>query len=296
MTEQRAGATRFAVRGNARLAYEHVVPPVAEAPVVVLLHPLLAERSGLGPIRDALADAFRVVLPDARGHGASASLANQRFTVAEMAADVGAVLDAEGVAAAHLVGRGMGGAAAFELARRYPERARSLTLIEPTLPAVLDNAPDPAVSAARAEGRSRDRAAADSAYKGLTDRALDAYLDERWGDGWRARLPRPRLAAVRRHAGALAGSLAALDSYAVAEADAARMALPVLLIRDAEASLIGTATCERLAAWLPNARLETLPGVRDRGLPLAAETVAALAGPLRAFVVAVEGEGGSAGR
>lgn len=289
MSDQRAGTTRFAVRGNARLAYERVVSPAsAEAPVVVLLHPLLVERNALGSIRDALADSYRVVLPDARGHGASASLANQRFTVAEMAADVAAVLDAEGVTTAHLVGRGMGGAAAFELARRSPDRVRSLTLIEPSLPSVLDNDADPAVRDARAEERRRDRASADAAYKGLIDRALDSYLDDRWGDGWRARLPRPRLAAVRRHAGALAGSLAALDSHAVGQSDAARMALPVLLIHDTDAPVMARQTCKRLAAWLPNARLEAIPGVSDRGLSLTDDAVAALMDSLRAFLAKAE--------
>jgi pimeloyl-ACP methyl ester carboxylesterase len=298
--DQRAGTTRFAVRGNARLAYERVVSPaVAEAPVVVLLHALLAERNALGPVRDALADSYRLVLPDARGHGASASLVNQRLTVAEMAADIAAVLDAEGIGRANLVGRGMGGAAAFELARRDPDRVRSLILIEPSLPAVLDNDPDPAVRDARAKGRQRDRDAGDAAYKGLTDRALDLVLDERWGAGWRARLPRPRLAAVRRHAGALAGSLAALDSYAVNKSDAARLTLPVLVIHDPDAAVIAHQTSERLAAWLPSARLASVPGVTDRGLPLAADAVVALTDVVRAFLAMVtdqkEDQAGAAG-
>jgi hypothetical protein len=92
------------------------------------------------------------------------------------------------------------------------------------------------------------------------------------------------LAAVRRHAGALAGSLAALDSYAVGQSDAARLTLPVLLIRDPDGPVIARATCERLATWLPTARLASVPGVSDQGLPLGDDAVATLTDVVRGFL------------
>ena len=162
----RPGLTRFARRGSARLAYEPAGADPA-APAVVLLHDLLADRAALAGLRDVLAgEGYRLVLPDARGHGASAAFANRRVSLPDLAADVLAVLDDAGIESAHLIGHGLGGAVACELGRRASAHARSLTLIEPALPAILDDDPDPAAAAARAEARAADRSAAEAAYLG----------------------------------------------------------------------------------------------------------------------------------
>ncbi len=287
MSAPRAGTTRFAARGHHRLSYEIAGSGADDAPVVVLLHALLAGRSELTAQRDALAAEYRVVLPEARGHGASAALANQRYAVGDMAAEILAILDAEGISRAHLVGHELGGAAAFELARAHPARAQSLTLIEPALPTLLDNAAGPVTLGARDEARRADRAAADAAYKGLTDRSLDLYLDPRWGQGWRDRLPRPRLAAIRRQAGALAATLAALDAYTVDPAALAAMVLPVLVVHGADAPPIVRLTCERLAAGVPHARLDTVPSPAEGDAPLSGEAGVALNAALLAFLAGV---------
>ncbi len=291
MSVPRAGTTRFAARGHHRLSFETAGSGAVDAPVVVLLHGLLGGRGELVAQRDALAAGYRVVLPEARGHGASAALANQRYAVADMAAEILAILDAEEIARAHLVGHDLGGAAAFELTRTHPNRVRSLTLIEPALSVVLDDDADPAAVTARADARRADRAAADAAYKGLTDRSLDLYLDRRWGRGWRDWLSRPRLAAIRRHAGALAATLAALDAYTVDPAALAAMALPVLVVHGADAPSIVRLTCEHLAASVPHARLDTVPSGVEGDPPLSGEAGAALNATLLAFLVEVEGTG-----
>src|SRR5262245_27446995 len=129
MSTARPGVTRFATRQNARVAYDPGSPVAGdEGTAVVLLHDLLADRSAWNPLRDALSPQYRVIIPDARGHGASPTLANQWYTVSELAADLLAVLDAEAMPSAHLVGHGLGAATAFEVARRHPARVDSLTL------------------------------------------------------------------------------------------------------------------------------------------------------------------------
>src|SRR5215218_3942955 len=64
MSNSRPGGTRFAMRGNTRIAYDPGSPPSPDAPVVVMLHALLADRSDFVTQRDALRDRFRVILPD----------------------------------------------------------------------------------------------------------------------------------------------------------------------------------------------------------------------------------------
>lgn len=76
-----------------------------------------------------LADRFRLLAMDRRGHGASPGTGSDAF-----ASDYG--IDADDIAGllgdgAHLVGHSYGGVAAMLAAARRPEAVRSLTLIEP---------------------------------------------------------------------------------------------------------------------------------------------------------------------
>jgi pimeloyl-ACP methyl ester carboxylesterase len=271
--------TRFAHRTIARLAYDPGDVSDPARPVVVLLHALLAERFAFATLVAALAPVARVVTADARGHGISATLANQWYTVGELAQDLIAILDQEGIARAHLVGHDLGAVTALETALRAPERVVSLTLLDPTVGAVLDGDPDPAARALRSTVRDNDRAAADAAYKGLTDKALNLYLGRRWGEEWRGQLTKVRLGAIMRNAPALAGLLPALDSYAPARPDLRTLATPTTVLVSANAPAWETAVAERLASTLPAGRLVAAPALPGPGLPLSedAATVLALA-------------------
>ena len=107
--------TRFVRRGVARLAYE---TSGAGARTVVLVHDLLADRSTLHGLRNALVErGFRVIMPDLRGHGASAAIAGIRFTLAELVLDLAAVLEAEAAGRVSLAGIGLGATIGFDLAQ-----------------------------------------------------------------------------------------------------------------------------------------------------------------------------------
>jgi 3-oxoadipate enol-lactonase len=74
-----------------------------------------------------LAGAYRVIQYDARGHGRS-SVPPGPYTIAQLAGDARAILDAEQVAAAHVCGLSLGGITALGLTLRSPERVRTLTM------------------------------------------------------------------------------------------------------------------------------------------------------------------------
>lgn len=75
-----------------------------------------------------LAEAFDVVVYDHRGIGTSAPLADQPFTLRDLADDAAGLLDALGWESAHLCGISMGGMVAQELVLADPARVRTLTL------------------------------------------------------------------------------------------------------------------------------------------------------------------------
>jgi pimeloyl-ACP methyl ester carboxylesterase len=79
------------------------------------------------PFLSELEPHFDCIVFDNRGMGLSGK-AELPFTIADMAADTAALLDALEIETAHVVGISMGGMIAQELALAHPERIRTLTI------------------------------------------------------------------------------------------------------------------------------------------------------------------------
>jgi 3-oxoadipate enol-lactonase len=77
--------------------------------------------------RPALKERYRTIALDNRGSGQSDAPAGP-YTIAMMASDAAAALDAAGVERTHVFGLSMGGMIAQEFALQYPARVRSLIL------------------------------------------------------------------------------------------------------------------------------------------------------------------------
>lgn len=108
------------------LAYTEAGP--ADGPAVVLLHSLGADRRMWDPQVEALAGWCRVIVPDARGHGASGSATG--YGVDEWTDDLDRLLDHTGAGQAALVGLSMGGVQALAYAARRPARVWGLVLAD----------------------------------------------------------------------------------------------------------------------------------------------------------------------
>lgn len=106
-----------------------------DASPVVLLNGGLMTIAVWEPIASSLATRFRVLRCDLRGQILSPGRPEPR--VDAHVDDVLALLDATGVASAHIVGVSFGSFVAAKLAARAPERVRSLVLMNST-PAITD--------------------------------------------------------------------------------------------------------------------------------------------------------------
>ncbi len=100
---------------------------------ILLLHGLTATRRYVLHGSSALVrDGCALIGYDARGHGASLPAADpSQYVYDRLGDDAVAVLAAEGVERAVLVGQSMGSATAINVAMRYPERVAGLVIITP---------------------------------------------------------------------------------------------------------------------------------------------------------------------
>lgn len=97
------------------------------APAILLLNSLGTELRMWDGIAEALAGAFRVIRFDKPGHGLSEA-AERPYSIRRLAAHALSVLDAVGVARAHVVGLSIGGQIAMALADAHPDRVDRLIL------------------------------------------------------------------------------------------------------------------------------------------------------------------------
>ncbi|EYF06848.1 alpha/beta fold hydrolase [Chondromyces apiculatus] len=99
-----------------------------EGPPVLLIQGVAVRGDAWLPQVDALAERHRCLWFDNRGMARSQPLGAQ-LTVAQMAEDALALMDAQGFRAAHVVGHSLGGLVAQHLALTARERVRSLSLL-----------------------------------------------------------------------------------------------------------------------------------------------------------------------
>jgi len=126
-----------------RIAYRRfeAAPDAAEAPAerrpdfdaILLLHATLSNGRQIEPLARLLAERTPVLVPDRRGSGASTLVRPGPVRLEKQVADTLAVLNAEGVGRATVVGHSFGGLLALALAAAAPHRVAEVVAYEPPL-------------------------------------------------------------------------------------------------------------------------------------------------------------------
>jgi pimeloyl-ACP methyl ester carboxylesterase len=262
---------KFALSGDVRIAYEER----GDGPPLLLVHGLGYDHHGWGPQPALLAGDFRLLLVDNRGVGES-DAPEGPYSVAELAADAVAVLEAARVERAHVVGVSLGGFVAQELAISHADRVDRLVLLS-TSPGGPNQHPMPARTVA-----------AFSAYQRLErEAALRLGVENSCGD--RAVRDRPDLVdevyAYRLERAPPIEPWRA-QWIAGAEFDAfdriPEITAPTLALTGGGDVVIDPRNSELLAERIPGARLQVAP---DRGHLLFWEEPELVARAVREFLL-----------
>ena len=220
-------------------------------PPVVLVPGLGGDGRFWAGVVALLADRFDLIVVDHRGAGRSARPPGP-YSVGGIASDVLAVLDAEGCAAAHLVGHSTGGAIVQTIALDAPARARSL---------VISGSWDRSDARFRAAFEARAAlldAGLTAAYQQLTHVfGYDpAWLDDHEADLDRAVANAGTAMAPLAVAAARVRMLLAFDR----SAELHRITQPALIVGARDDALIPIHHAHRLRALIPHAAFAELQG------------------------------------
>ena len=171
-----------------------------EAPAVVCLHGITAHGLRFRRLaEERLADRFRVLAPDLRGHGRSGR--EPPWTFATFVGDVLETLDHAGVGSAAWVGHSFGGRLALEAVATAPERVERIALLDPAihvLPHIaLDRAETAGGSLASAQEALAARLESDpGSPREFVEEDVDQHLDQAPDGRYRFRYTRSTVVSV----------------------------------------------------------------------------------------------------
>lgn len=222
---------------------------LGQGPDVVLLHPFPTSHAFWAPIADQLSQRYRLILPDLRGHSASAP-GDGPATMSKHASDLAAICRHAGATRAVFVGVSLGGYILFEFWRSYREYVRALVL--------ANTKATPDTPEARA---TRLQAADDVLHRGPND-FLDATLLKLVGETTRHN--RPDVADhLRRLMQQPAEYIAAVQQGMAARPDSVptlpTINVPTLIIAGDEDTATPLSEHQLMQSKIPGARLQVIP-------------------------------------
>jgi len=223
------------------------VDVTGDGDALLLVHGLGGTSNFWAPVTAAFSPHMRVIAPDLPGAGRSASATGISFDT--LANDLLALLDALGIEQAHVAGHSMGSIVCQHLVAKAPDRVRDLVLLGP-----LAELPETARAALEARAATAQQQGMEPIAEAVCERGLSAETKS----------TRPVAAGfvremmLRQPAEGYASHCLALA--AGRRADPAAIRCQALLVSGTDDTTAPPASVEALAASLPSARVELLPG------------------------------------
>jgi 3-oxoadipate enol-lactonase/4-carboxymuconolactone decarboxylase len=233
------------------------VMPADDVPLL-MLHSIGTALAAFDPQAAALGVRRRVIRMDLRGHGLS-GVTEGDYSMAQLATDALALLDALGVARAHVLGMSIGGRIALQMAATAPARVASLILLDTALEFAPASAWQDRIDTVMARGTA----------------ALVDVVMPRWVvDAARPDSQGLRQMLLRTAPAGYAGAAAALRDARAAEVQG-RIACPATVVVGTQDIATPPALAQALAAAIPGSRyIEVAGGAHLISLEKAEETTA----------------------
>jgi pimeloyl-ACP methyl ester carboxylesterase len=243
-----------------------------DGPAVLLLHAFPLGLFMWDAQVEALSATHRVVRFDARGFGGTAA-GESPLTMERIADDGALLLDHLGIERAVVGGCSMGGYAAFAFVRRHPQRLAGLVL------------QDTRAGADTAEAKANRSTLAAKVLADGASAAAEAFLPKLVGETTHRERP-ALVAGLRERILAtpplgIANALHGLGARADSRETLPTIAVPTLVLVGSEDVLTPSSEAATMAAAIPRARLDVVPGA---GHLANLEDPVAVNGALRAFL------------
>ena len=239
---------------TARGGFEVATTGSGDRPLVAL-HALALSGRLFDPMAAHLGGRRTVLAPDARGHGGS-DWDGKPFTVADLADDVAALVEALADGPVDVVGLSLGGSTAILLAQRRPDLVAHLVLADTT----ADYGPDRASTWAERARRAVEVPRADQLAFQVDRWFTPAFREQQPEEV--ARVSELFLATDSEAHAATCHAFGELD----AEAGLSSIAAPTLVLVGCEDYATPPAMAGTLATAIPDARLEVLEDTRHLSL------------------------------
>lgn len=227
----------------------HAVQGPSTGEWLTLLHPVGADRHTWAPVLPQLAERYRVLTLDTRGHGA-APARGPHCGVDDLADDVSALWQQLGIQRSHVVGVSLGGCVGLALAHRQPAALGRL---------VIANARLEMDEAASNMWRQRAATALAQGMAPLVEPTLERWLTPAFRAAWPERTEAVRqtlLGTSPEGFAACAEALAAMHQHT----RLAALKLPALLLTGSEDTAVPSALVREGAALNPGLRCAEIPG------------------------------------
>jgi pimeloyl-ACP methyl ester carboxylesterase len=226
---------------------------------LALVHGAWADATAWRFVVPGLAENFRVLSYDRRGHSRSERPATQGSFDEDD--DLAALLEGLDLAPAHVVTNSGGGNIALRLATRRPDLFRSLSCHEPALWGLLDEEAPESQEILRQGARSLESVGR-RIVQGDHEGAARQFVEEvAFGPGaWNNELPPTSRAIFVQNAPTFLDELRGPNPATIEEAAISRLQVPVRLTNGSESPPIFARVIDRLMELIPRVTRETIEG------------------------------------